>query len=222
MLYPYLIELRLREDVRTVTKKLIYDIYNKFGVRGAVRNRPVPHVSLFGPFDTKSVKEIIEIMRRIGNNYSSLDYEVSGFGYFERKKWSLFIPRNKKHAIYLKINPDSNLLNFRSNLAKELIPKTKSKNIDIDSDSNFKFHATLAMKDIHQKFDNIWNYLKTYHIKSKGVCYRITLLKNSKILCEYDFVQKRILNRRVALSRKGWKLTEKLLGDQDDDDTQFW
>jgi 2'-5' RNA ligase len=222
MSYPYLIELRLREDVRNVTKKLIFDIYNNFGVRGAVRKRPVPHVSLFGPFDTKSIHDVIDIMRRVGNKYSSLDYEVSGFGYFERKKWSLFIPRNQKHAIYLKINPDSNLLNFRSELAQELIPKTKSKNIDIDSDSNFKFHATLAMKDIHHKFDDIWNYLKTYHIKAKGICYRITLLRTSKIICEYDFVQKKILNRRVALSRRGWKLTEKLLSDPDDDDTQIW
>jgi 2'-5' RNA ligase superfamily len=220
MLYPYLIELRLRGNVKLVTKKLIYDIHNKFGVRGSVRNRPVPHVSLFGPFNTKSIREIIQIMKKVGDNYSSFNYEVSGFGYFEHKKWSLIIPRKKKHAVYLKIEPDSNSLNFRQALAKELIRKTKSKNIDFDSDLDFKFHATLAMKDIHHKFDDIWNYLKTYPIKTKGICYRITLVKNAKIVCEYDFVQKRILDRREALSRNGWQLTEKLLGNNDE--TQVW
>ena len=225
MLYPYLIEIRLRGNVKFVAKKLIYDIHNKFGVRGAVRNRPVPHVTLFGPFNTKSVKEIIQIMKKVGYNYSSFNYEVSGFGYFEHKKWSLIIPRKKKHAVYLKIEPDSDSLNFRHALAKELIHKTKSKNIDQDSELNFKFHATLAMKDIHQKFDDIWNYLKTYPIQTKSVCYRITLLKGSKMVCEYDFVQKRILDRHEALSRNGWKLTEKLLGKKESgsiDETQFY
>jgi len=94
MLYPYLIELRLKGNAKLVTKKLIYDIHNKFGVHGSVRNRPVPHVSLFGPFNTKSIREIIQIMKKVGDNYSSFNFEVSGFGYFERKKWSLFIPRS--------------------------------------------------------------------------------------------------------------------------------
>jgi hypothetical protein len=43
--------------MKLVTKKLIFNIHNKFGVRVAVRKRPVLHVTLFGPFDTKSVKE---------------------------------------------------------------------------------------------------------------------------------------------------------------------
>jgi len=127
MFYPYLIELRLRDNAKIVTKKLIFDIYNKFGVRGSVRKRPVPHVSLFGPFNTKSVYAVKQIMKSVGNNYSSLNYEISGFGYFENKKRSFLIPRKKKHAIYLKIEPESDLLKFRHELAKELIHKTKSK-----------------------------------------------------------------------------------------------
>jgi len=218
MVYPYLIELRLGGDAKDVTRKLIFDLYNKFGVRGAVRRRPVPHVTLFGPFNTKSVREIKEIMKRIGNNYSCLDYEISGFGFFERKKISFIIPRKKKHAIYLKIKPDSNLFKFRQELAKAIMFKSKSKNIEIDSESNFSFHVTLAMKDIHHRFDDIWNYLKLHSIETKGTSYRITLLNKSRIVCEYDFAQKRILNRNQALSRNSWKLTEKLLDNQ----TQFW
>ncbi|MBI3640302.1 MAG: hypothetical protein HY223_08320 [Thaumarchaeota archaeon] len=103
MPYPYLIEIRLRGNAKIVTKKLIFDIHNKFGVRGAVRKRPVPHVTLFGPFNTKSIKEVIQIMKSVGDNYSSFNYEISGFGYFELKKWSLIIPRKKKHVDRYKI-----------------------------------------------------------------------------------------------------------------------
>ena len=190
---PYLIELRLRGEAKAVTKKLIFDIYKKFHVRGAVKKRPVPHVSLFGPFNTRSVYEIKQIMTRVGKNYSSLNYEISSFGYFDIKKRSFLIPRKKKNVIYLKLEPYSDLLKFRHALAKELFRKTKSLNKDFDSEKGFKFHATLAMKDIHQKFEDIWNYLGNYPIKTKGVCYRITLLKKGVIICEYDFVQK-ILN----------------------------
>jgi len=221
--YPYLIEVRLRDDVKTVTKKLIFDIYHKFGVRGAIKRRPVPHISLFGPFNTRSVKEVIAIMRKVGSSYSSLDYEISGFGYFQHIKWSFIIPHTKKNVIHLKIKLDPNFQKFRDELAKELIPKTKSQDAKIDSISGFVPHATLAMKDIHQKFEDIWDYLKMYDIKTKGVCYRITLMNRGKIVCEYDLVQKRILNRREALSGRGWRLTAKLSNVPDDeDDTQMW
>lgn len=217
-------------NVKFVTKKLIFDLYHKFGVRGSVRKRPVPHVSLFGPFRTNSIREVIEIMKRVGDNYSSFNYEIDGFDYFERKTWKFIIPRKKKHAIFLKVIPDFNSADFRHALATELLSKKKAepKNKSIDSDIDFEFHATLAMKDIHHKFEDIWDYLKRYPIKANGVCYRITLLKASTIVCEYDFVQKKILGRREALSRRSWAITEKLLkanqkaGLKNIDETQFY
>ena len=41
--------------------------------------------------------------------------------------------------------------------------------------------------------------------------FRITLLKNAKILCEYDFLQRRTLNRNQALNRETKKMTIMLL-----------
>ena len=223
MSYPYLIEVRLRDDVKTVVKKLIFDIYHKFNVHGAVKKRPVPHISLFGPFNTKSVRDVIQIMKRVGSNYSSLEYEISGFGYFQHTHWSFIIPRTKKNVIHLKIILAPDFQKFRDELAKELIPKTKSQDVKIDSITGFIPHATLAMKDIHQKFDDIWDYLKMYNVQTKGVCYRVTLVKKGVIVCEYDLVQKRILNRREALSWRGWRLTERLSNvTESEDDTQMW
>lgn len=208
---PYLIELRLRGNVKSISKKLIFGIYKKFGVKGVVKKRPVPHVTLYGPFYSKSIREVKQIIKSVGSNYSKLDYEISGFGFFDQKIKSFLIPQKKKHVIYLKIDPDSNLRKFRHELSKALIHKTRTQNFDHDSEDDFKFHATLAMKDIHKKFDDIWGYLQKYPIQTKGVCYRATLLNKGQIVCEYDFVQKRILSRSQALSSRYWKTTEKML-----------
>ena len=58
------------------------------------------------------------------------------------------------------------------------------------------------MKDIHYKFDKNWEYLKNYDIKTKGMCFRITLLKQGKIMYEYDLSTKRLPNRRQSIGRR--------------------
>ncbi|MGY5149564.1 MAG: hypothetical protein ACW9W3_05825 [Candidatus Nitrosopumilus sp. bin_68KS] len=66
---PYLIEIRIRGDIRDLCKKLIFDIYHKFRVRGMVRKRPVPHITLFGPFGCRSIKNVIETIKEVGQDY---------------------------------------------------------------------------------------------------------------------------------------------------------
>lgn len=202
MITPYLIEIRLMGETKHITKKLIYDIYHKFRVKGQIRKRPVPHVTLFGPFNTRNMREVIHSIGKIGSEYSELGYEIDGFDYFELKKKFLFITTStKKNVIYLKIKPSEELKDFRHKLSKKLLKITDSVNHDNDSKDEFKFHATLAMKDIDRKFEKIWEYLKNYEIKTKGVCYRITLLKNGKIMYEYELSTKKLLNRRQALRK---------------------
>jgi rRNA maturation protein Nop10 len=166
-------------------------------------------------------------MSTVGAAYSNLEYDVDGFDYFElKRKFLFFTTSSRKNVIYLKITPNEALKDFRYRLAENLLKITDASDMDHDSKEKFQFHVTLAMKDIHQKFDDIWNYLQKYSIKTKAISYRITLLKTGRIVCEYDFVQKRILNRREALSRNGWQLTKKLLGNASQtemgDDTQFY
>ena len=201
---PYLIEIRIRGDINDLCKKLIFDINHKFHVRGMVRKRPVPHISLFGPFGCKSIRNVIEVIKEIGIDYSKLEYQVNGFDYFELKKKFLFITTStRKNVIYLKINPSDELQEFRYALAQKLLKITNSVNIDNDSKEEFHFHATLAMKDIDKKFDDIWEYLKKYDIVKFGTSYRITLLKMGKIVCEYDLHEKKILRREQVLGKFG-------------------
>ena len=136
----------------------------------------------------------------MGSQYSELPYDIDGFDYFELKKKFLFITTStKKNVIYLKIVPSDDLKDFRYDLAKKLLKFTDAAKASHNSKNKFRFHATIAMNDIHYKFDKIWEYLKGYDIKTEGMCYRITLLKRGKIMYEYELQTKRLLNRRQSI-----------------------
>ncbi len=200
---PFLIEIRIMGEMKQLSKKLIYDIYHKFHVRGSIKHRPVPHISLFGPFGCRSINNVINVIGEVGSGYSEFGYQIDGFDYFELKKKFLFVTTStKKNVIYLKIIPSEELKDFRHSLAKKLLKITDSSNIDHDSKEKFQFHATIAMRDIDKKFDAIWDYLKNYEIKSEGISYRITLLRKGKIMYEYDLKTKRLLTRRQVVRRR--------------------
>lgn len=76
---PFLIEIGIRGDINDLCKKLIFDIYRKFRVRGMVRKRPVPHFILFGPFSCRLTKDVIDVIKNTGKDYSKLEYLVKGF-----------------------------------------------------------------------------------------------------------------------------------------------
>jgi len=60
------------------------------------------------------------------------------------------------------------------------------------------------MKDIDRKFEQIWEYLKNYEIKTEGMCYRTMLLNQGKIMYDYELPTKR-LNRKQVLGRRARK-----------------
>ena len=102
-----------------MARELIYDIHKKFRVHGAVRFRPVPHMSLFGPFDCRAIREVIHSIGESAEKFSELHYDIEGFDYFELKKKFLFITTSsRKNVIYLKIKPSDELKEFRYQLAK--------------------------------------------------------------------------------------------------------
>ena len=167
----------------------------------------MPHFTLFGPFGCRSIKSVIDVIKETGSDYPKLEYQIGGFDYFELRKKFLFVTTStKKNVIYLKINPSEELRDFRHALAKKLLKITNTVDVDHNSREEFKFHATLAMRDINKKFDDIWEYLKKYDIVMYDTAYRITLLRMGKIVCEYDLYKKRVLRRSQVLGRgrRGW------------------
>lgn len=183
----------------------------------------VPHITLYGSFQCGSgrIKKVIDIIETIGKKYSHLPYLIDGFK---------SVRGQKGKVIFFNIVPSKELIEFRRELADRLLkiaPSTKT----FDHKKDFLFHATLAYKLYNDEFNRIWKYVfnkksiidKVMSLFLKNNKYpmnyfylpmnalRITFLNDkSKIICEYDFLQKRVLARYAALNRAEWQKTLKL------------
>lgn len=193
----YLIEFRFHGYAKKYLKRRIFEVARRFRVRGVTRKRPVPHITLVGPFETRNIKRVIRDVESVAKNYDLVNFKLKGFGYFNN-------PNGK--VIYADIEPSKELEELRWELAKRLMKYVELK--EWDKDKKFSFHATIAFKDIDRKFPKIWRYLKSKEEPNINQhLLRITILRNDKILYEYDLMLKRLLNRRQALSKRIWKKT---------------
>jgi 2'-5' RNA ligase len=191
----YLIEFRFHGYAKKYLRRLIFEVARRFHVRGLTRKRPVPHITLAGPFETRDIKRMIRDVESVAKSYKLVNFKLKGFGYFNN-------PEGK--VIYADIEPSKELEELRWELAKRLLKYVELK----EGDKKFAFHATIAFKDIDRKFSDIWRYLKSKEIPNiNQYLLRITILRNGKILYEYDLMLKRLLNRREALSNRIWKKT---------------
>ena len=198
----YLIEFRLRGFAKRYSQELIKEIGRKFRVRG-MKDR-ISHISLYGPFTTNNERRMVSEIQNLCRRYDRIYFSFKKFNYFNN-------PKNK--VIYLDVIPSEHLKQFRYELSAKLRPITSSKSReDRRSKDDFEFHSTIAFKDIDHKFNAIWAYLgkkKIPHIRQTLL--RVTIIKNGKILNEYDFLQKRLFNRRQALNKHLWMRTINLL-----------
>ncbi|MEW6063279.1 MAG: 2'-5' RNA ligase family protein [Nanoarchaeota archaeon] len=203
----YLIEFRFRGYAKKYLKERIFEVAKKFRVKGVTKKHVVPHITLFGPFTTTDERKVASTFLSVCKRYDLMTFQLKGFGNFDNR------------VIYVDINPSEELKKFRRELSKEitglrnfLIFRTvKTKGIT-DFEESHAFHATIAFKDIERKFQSILMYLKNKHVPHIDQrLLRVTLLRNGRILYEYDFLQKRAFNRREALNKHFWRKTINLL-----------
>ncbi|OPX63615.1 MULTISPECIES: 2'-5' RNA ligase family protein [unclassified Methanoregula] len=185
----YLIDIRLMGPVKQQIRQLSERLQEKFGLD---KNLVTPHITLAGPFSTADEARLVAGFAHVCTAQQSIPrYDVGGYGFFDATR-----------VVYVTITPDENLKQFRYRLAQAIAPYCTLREYDLDSAEDFQFHATLAMKLNWLTYQRI----KWYFRKQEPVIYRYhpiraTLMKNTKILCEYDFVQQRMLTRAQALSR---------------------
>jgi 2'-5' RNA ligase len=180
----YLIEFRFFGKAKADMKSLIWEINRRFHIRP--RYRPVPHVSLVGPFIAKNEGRLINDFRRICEKQNLMRFQVVGFNTFEENR-----------VVYIEVQPDNEMDDFRWQLSQTLQPYCNLKPYDFDRD--FKFHGTIAMKLSPMKFNQVKNYINNKtKPRYKNVLLRVTLIKNRRILYEYDFLLKKMLNRWEA------------------------
>ncbi len=198
----YLIEFRLRGFAKKYSQELIKEIGRKFRVRG-MKNK-VSHITLYGPFSTNNERRMISEVLDICKKYNRIHFSMKGVDYFDN-------PSNK--VVYLNISPSDELKQFRLLLASRLrkVTSTISKE-DSKNEDGFKFHSTIAFKDVNYKLKDILNHIQNKnHPNIKQTLLRVTILKDSRILYEYDFLLKRLLNRYESLNKNIWRETVSVL-----------
>ena len=189
----YLIDIRLMGSVKHQIRQLSNQLAEKFNLGD---KQVIPHITLAGPFSTRDEKKLVEDFTRVCTDQKQIPkYEIGGYGFFDDSR-----------AVFVTITPDENLKQFRYQLFRAILPYCTLREYDLDSADTFKFHATLAMKLDWLTFQRI----KWYFRGQESVIYRhhpirATVLRNAKILCEYDFIQGRMLSRAQALSRATMK-----------------
>jgi 2'-5' RNA ligase len=153
--------------------------------------KAVPHISLAGGFTTNNEKQLLKDFVSICSKTPLCKFTIDGFGYFE----------NETGVIFINIKPNENLKTFRWTVAQTISKYCNLREFDYKQD--FKFHATLAMNLKDHDFSKIKKYIdEVKEPQYKQILIRVTILKNSRILCEYDFLQRRLLNRTEALSKR--------------------
>jgi len=195
----FLVEFRLHGYAKAYAKRIIWAVAKKHRVKGVTGKRVVPHISLYGTGSTQNMRGVVSAVERIGQKYTIVPFRIRGFGFFD-----------KPHkVVYLDIRPSKELEELRWELSQELRKVSGCQSQDRHSKKKFGFHGTIAFKDIDSKFNQIWPDIK--NIKEPDInqnLLRITVIgARSRIVCEYDLVLKKLLNREQALSRYWWRKT---------------
>jgi 2'-5' RNA ligase len=184
----YLIDIRLMGSVKHQIRNLSNHLQEKFNLGDKL---VTPHITLAGPFSTHDEQKLIKDFTRICSNQKVIPkYEVGSYGFFDDTR-----------VVFVAITPDENLKQFRYQLSQALLPYCSLRNYDLDSADEFRFHATLAMKLDWLTFRRIkWYFRCQENVIYRHHPIRATLLRNTRILFEYDFIQERMLSRTQAMS----------------------
>jgi 2'-5' RNA ligase len=200
----YLIDIRLMGSVKHQIRTLSERLEEKFHLGN---NLVVPHITLAGPFSTDNEKKLVEDFNRVCMDQKQVPkYDVGGYGFFDDSR-----------VVFVTITPDKTLKQFRFRLSRAISLYCSLRDYDLDDADAFRFHATLAMKLDWLTFQRI----KWYFRGQESVIYRhhpirATLLRNSRIVCEYDFIQNRMLSRAQAMSKATMKRDFEILKLWDD------
>jgi calcineurin-like phosphoesterase family protein/2'-5' RNA ligase len=236
----FLIELRLRGYAKEYAKwartRTLREA-RRLGVRRRREARFVPHITLFGPAETHSLRNVVREVERVCQKYARVPFELgvkSGEFQKEDANW-----------LYLDVGPSPELEQFRYELAQSLLgleSTIQDSCKPYDHSPKCKFHCSIGKYSPRNnaEFERLSDYAETkcslaafrqqrasaagrlLNIISKYVfgakeedeaaisqyLIRVTVLgRRSGIQSEYDLALGRMLSRREALSRYWWRKT---------------
>lgn len=197
MAAPYLVEVRTGGEVKQQLRSIIYDVADKFGVRGAAEPRAIPHITLFGPYNTNNGKTVQQELLNVFSNFDVVPYQIDGFGSF---------PEN--NVIYAEVVPSPELRELRREISRNLRPLSYNYR-PWDSKFFYDFHITIAFKDVSDdQFDAIWQYVTgNYDPEFDEYATRISNLRRGDMMWEYDLPAGIKMDSDEATSKSSWERT---------------
>lgn len=193
----YLIEFRFQGAAKVEMKRLIWKVNRIFHIRP--RQRPVPHITIVATFFTRNQDRLVRDFNEICNNTHLIKFNINGYGCF-----------NSSKVVYVNIEPSEEMVKFREDLINQLKGYCKLSSTDIFSFiglikiiKKYSPHATIAMRLDNSRFQRVKDYINRKEEPSREyIMARATLIKDMIILCEYDFLLRRLLNRSQAKSKE--------------------
>lgn len=175
---------------------------DEFGVRGAVDPRPVPHITLFRPYDTDRGSEVKDRLLTVFEGFDIVPYRIDGVGTFPETE-----------VVYVRVVPSPELRELRRSVSRELRPVCEGYQ-DYDGEYHYEVHVTIGFRDVGSRFDEIRRYVRDqYALQTDAYATRITSLRGRSMLWEYDLPCGEVLNPGTATTADSWQGTERAFDD---------
>jgi hypothetical protein len=229
----FLVEFRLRGYARKYAEWASERVLQKaksLGIRKLSGPKFVSHITLFGGARTSNWRWLAGEVERISRRYTLVPLKIKGISNFDNRN---------KQIVYLDVDPSFELEQLRWELAQSLI-KISFNYAPWDTRQKYEFHSTMgifqptsvdkfkqlcsfaevqcSLAAFKRRKMSIFGKLFNSIFRPRGYdsginqhLLRVTVLRGSRIYCEYDLVLKKQLSRSEALSKYWWKRTiEKL------------
>ena len=94
----YHIQFRFHGYAKRYLKRSIFEVARRFQVSGVTRKRPVPHISLAGPFETRDIERVIMDVESVAKKYNLVNFKLKGFGYFNKPNGKVIYVVSSPHS----------------------------------------------------------------------------------------------------------------------------
>jgi 2'-5' RNA ligase len=164
MFKKYFLAIVLPEPVLSEVEAVKRDLYEQFGLKGALRSPA--HITLHRPFEWKEEKEkqLIEKLK---------SFDVGNSFLLELKNYNCFVPR----VIYVDVMQEPKLFYMQKEL-KYFAQKELGLLNEVNDMRGFHPHVTVAFRDLRKnKFNSIWETFEAREYHAKVEVQGFSLLK---------------------------------------------
>jgi len=188
----YLNEIRLGAEKETF-REIINDVRQTYNIRSS--KRPVPHITLFGPYNTDQGQKAKRRKQRVLREYAVVPFRVRDFDSF-----------SENGVVYATVEPSKTLRELRRDLVDALLPVTYNQR-PWDTDDVYDFHITIET-NLGARTSDVLNYVRrSYNIDMTLYATRITALDKRRMMWEWDVPRGVELGPDDATTAHSWQQT---------------